>query len=209
MGSLLSSLPFASLLIYSPRGQSEISQRSRRVRDALKAARLDLLERSVQELRELGGFDPFLGPDVVLVPAPRSAPIKDQSTLWPAQRISARLAAGQFGKEVLPCLVRTVAVPKSAFAPAGERPDARRHFETMAVERSLLRPRRITVVDDIVTKGATLLAAASRIQEAFPEAEVRAFALLRTMGLVEEIDKIVDPCTGTITLVRGEVVRAP
>lgn len=209
MGSLLSSLPFASLLIYSPRGQAEISQRSRRVRDAIKAARLDILERSVQKLRELGGMEPFLGADVVLVPAPRSAPIRDATTLWPAQRISARLVASQFGKELLPCLTRTVAVPKSAFAAVGERPDAQRHFETMAIESSLLRAKRITVVDDVITKGATLLAAASRVQEAFPDAEVRAFALLRTMGLVEEIDKIVDPCTGTITLVRGEAVRNP
>ncbi len=209
MGSLLSSVPFASLLTYSPRGESETSQRSRRVRDAIKAARLDILERSVQRLRELGGIEPFLGPDVVLVPTPRSAPIRDETTLWPAQRISARLVVGQFGKELSTCLVRTVAVPKSAFAAIGERPDARRHFETMAMESSLLSPRRITVVDDIVTKGATLLAAASRVQEAFPDAEVRAFALLRTMGLVEEIDKIVDPCKGTITLVRGEAVRTP
>lgn len=209
MGSLLSSLPFASLLIYSPRGQSEISQRSRRVRDAIKGARLDILERSVQKLSELGGMEPFLGADVVLVPAPRSAPIRDVTTLWPAQRICAQLVAGKIGREVLPCLTRTVAVPKSAFAPSGERPDVSRHFETMAAEVGLVRGARIAVVDDVITKGATLLAAASRVQEAFPEAEVRAFALLRTMGLVEEVDKILDPCRGTITLVRGEVMRAP
>ena len=179
------------------------------MRDAIKTARSDILERSMQRLRELGGMEPFLGADVVLVPAPRSAPIRDATTLWPAQRICAQLVAGKLGKEVLPCLARTVAVPKSAFAASGERPDVSRHFETMAVEGALVRGKRITVVDDIITKGATLLAAASRVQEAFPEAEVRAFALLRTMGLVEEIDKIVDPCTGTVTLVRGEPFRVP
>lgn len=209
MGSLLSSLPFAALLIYSPRGQSEISQRSRRVRDAIKTARSDILERSMQKLRELGGMEPFLGADVVLVPAPRSAPIRDATTLWPAQRICAQLVAGKHGREVLPCLTRTVAVPKSAFAVSGERPDVSRHFETMAVEGALVRAKRITIVDDVITKGATLLAAASRVQEAFPEAEIRAFALLRTMGLIEEIDKIVDPCAGTVTFVRGEPFRVP
>lgn len=209
MGSLLSSLPFAALLTYSPRGQSEISLRSRRVRDAIKAARHDILERGVQKLRELGGMEPFLGADVVLVPAPRSAPIRDATTLWPAQRICTQLVAGRLGREVLPCLTRTVAVPKSAFAASGERPDVSQHFESMAVEGLLVRAKRITIVDDVITKGATLLAAASRVQEAFPEAEVRAFALLRTMGLVEEIDQIVDPCVGTITLVRGDSVRHP
>jgi phosphoribosylpyrophosphate synthetase len=171
--------------------------------------RLDILERSVQKLSELSGMEPFLGADVVLVPAPRSAPIRDVTTLWPAQRICAQLVAGKLGREVLPCLTRTVAVPKSAFAPSGERPDVSRHFETIAAEVGLVRGARIAVVDDVITKGATLLAAASRVQEAFPEAEVRAFALLRTMGLVEEVDKILDPCRGTITLVRGEVMRAP
>jgi hypothetical protein len=179
------------------------------VRDAVKAARSDILERSVLKLGELGGMEPFLGPDVVLVPAPRSAPIRDVTTLWPAQRICTQLVAGKLGREVLPCITRTMAVPKSAFAASGERPDASRHYETMAVEVGLMRGARIAVVDDIITKGATLLAAASRVQEAFPEAEVRAFALLRTMGLVEEVEKILDPCRGTITLARGEVVRDP
>lgn len=209
MGSLLSSLPFAALLTYSPRGQSEVSQRSRRVRDAIKAARNDILERSLQKLHELGGMEPFLGSDVVLVPAPRSAPIRDATTLWPAERICAQLVTAGFGREVLPCLARVVAVPKSAFAAIGARPDVPRHFETMAVEGVLVRAKRITVVDDVITKGATLLAAASRVQEAFPEAEVRAFALLRTMGLVEEIDMIVNPCAGSVTLVGDEALRAP
>lgn len=79
----------------------------------------------------------------------------------------------------------------------------------MAVERSLLRPKRITVVDDVITKGATMLAATSRVQEEFAEAEVRGFALLRTMGLVGEIERIVDPCRGTIRRVGGEVLRDP
>lgn len=70
-------------------------------------------------------------------------------------------------------------------------------------------PRRITVVDDFVTKGATLLAAASRVQEAFPEAEVRAFALVRTKGLVADIESIGEPCEGLITRVGDHVDRHP
>lgn len=102
-----------------------------------------------------------------------------------------------------------VAVPKSAFASTGQRPTAPLHHETMAVQRTLVRPERITVIDDIVTKGATLLAAVTRVAEAFPEAEVRAFALLRTMGLVENVERIVDPCRGTIAWDGSEVQRRP
>lgn len=187
-----------------------MSKRSRSVRSAIKFGHLDVIDRSIQKLHEQGAaFAGFLGPDVVLVPAPRSAPLKDPNALWPAQRIFARLVEAGLGREVLPCLRRTAAVPKSAFAPIGERPDVGRHPETMAVERSLLSATRITVVDDIVTKGATLLAAASRIAEAFGSADVRAFALLRTMGLIHEIDRIVSPCSGTIYFQHGDVLREP
>jgi adenine/guanine phosphoribosyltransferase-like PRPP-binding protein len=68
----------------------------------------------------------------------------------------------------------------------------------MRVTSVLERPRKITLVDDVVTKGATLLAAASLLAQAFPEAEIQAFALIRTMGLVPEVERIVDPVVGRI-----------
>jgi len=38
-----------------------------------------------------------------------------------------------------------------------------------------------------------------KLKEMFPNAEIRAFALVRTMGLVPDIKEIVDPCIGTVT----------
>lgn len=78
------------------------------MRDAIKTARSDILERSRQKLRELGGMEPFLEADVVRVPAPRSAPNRDPTIFWPAQRSCVQLVAGKLGREVLPCLTRTV-----------------------------------------------------------------------------------------------------
>ena len=101
-------------------------------------------------------------------------------------------------------------MPKSAIAAPGERPEAKLHHESLRVDSDLLeRPRRITIVDDFVTKGATLLAAASHVQEAFPEAEVQTFALVRTMGLVADIEAIGEPCEGLITRVCQRVDRQP
>lgn len=212
MRSLLSSVPFASLLVYSPRGRSEVSRHSRRVRDAVKQGRLDVLEDAAARAQALlgsKGLDAFLGPDVVLVPAPRSSPLT-KGALWPAERICQVLSQHGLGRDVIPSLRRTVAVPKSAFARSGERPDAQRHYDTMAVEPILLlRTARMTVVDDVITKGATLLAGASRLAEAWPDADVRTFALLRTMGLIPDIDRVVDPCVGVIVAHGDDAEREP
>ncbi len=79
----------------------------------------------------------------------------------------------------------------------------------MELERLLVAPDSITVVDDFLTKGATLLAAASLVKDAFPLAEVRVFGLVRTMGLVPEVEAIVAPCIGTIRLEGSDVRRDP
>ena len=68
-----------------------------------------------------------------------------------------------------------------------------------AVTRGLTAPERIVLIDDVVTKGATLLAGASLVRDAFPGVQVDCFALVRTLGLQPEVDQIVDPVVGTIT----------
>jgi predicted amidophosphoribosyltransferase len=109
----------------------------------------------------------------------------------------ALLAVG-LGKLVVPCVERIEAVPKSAFAKPGERPNARRHYETMRVNAELIPATRLTLVDDFLTKGNTLLGAATRLEEAYPNAQIAAFGLVRTKGLQLEIEKVIDPCVGEI-----------
>jgi hypothetical protein len=155
------------------------------------------------------GLAEILGPEVALVPAPKSSPLVE-GALWPARRIADDLVRRGLGKEVIPCVRRAVRVPKSAFAGVGERPTAKTHLESLAVDIPLARPSRIAVVDDVVTKGATLLAVASAVKDIFPEADVRVFAMLRTMGLQPEVERILEPCVGAIRLSAwGEADRQP
>jgi hypothetical protein len=77
------------------------------------------------------------------------------------------------------------------------------------IEGSLPAPDGIVLVDDVITKGRTLLAAATRVHEAFPNARIRAFALLRTMGMVPEIGQLLDPCVGEIRWQGGDAHRNP
>ncbi len=55
------------------------------------------------------------------------------------------------------------------------------------------------IVDDIVTRGATILGCANRLLEAFPEANVAAFAAIRTMSDPDTFVRIIDPRVGRIS----------
>jgi len=80
----------------------------------------------------------------------------------------------------------------------------------MKVRAELLLNPRFVIVDDVVTLGATLLAAASLVKATYAEAGVAVFALVRTMGLVPEVGSIASPCVGRIELtVAGKTWREP
>lgn len=211
MANPLSELRFGALLAYSPKGTSAIAERSRRgLRDPLKLGHVPTLALAFRRFEELKGhafFAAVLGSDVTLVPAPRSAAVKEGS-LWPARSIAEALVDAGAGAEVRSYLRRIVKVPKSAFSAPGERPDLRTHMNSMKVERGIEGHLRLTVVDDFVTRGSTLLACARLLAGAFPDAEIGAFALVRTRGLVADIERIIDPVLGSIMERNGEAFRS-
>jgi hypothetical protein len=48
-----------------------------------------------------------------------------------------------------------------------------------------------------------------RLQDAFPAAQIRAFALVRTMGFVLDVPRLFDPCEGEIHWNGEEAHRTP
>ena len=70
----------------------------------------------------------------------------------------------------------------------------------MTVQKILDEPEEILLVDDIITRGSTLLGAANKLADAFPNTRIRAFAFMRTITNPSEFESIVKPCTGNITL---------
>lgn len=131
--------------------------------------------RVARRIRELGlpFADPFLGPHVTLVPVPRSG-MQRQGALWPAWELASALHREGFGAGVLPCLERSRAVPKAATSLASARPKARTHFETLHLRDPITVPSAITLIDDIVTRGAQLFRAAWRLWAGRSDIEVRA-----------------------------------
>jgi adenine/guanine phosphoribosyltransferase-like PRPP-binding protein len=204
-------LAYASCYVYSPAGEGAICERSRLLRALLKEGDAHFMlkyalrvHQQAQQCSQLAGF--FRDTDV-LVPVPGSSP-KVRGT-WVAADLARALVHAGLGTMAWPGLHRVCAVPKSSTAARGARPTVSCHFESFLMERSSVDPAGVVLIDDVITKGRTLLAAAARVREACPHAQIRAFALLRTMGFIAGVEHLLDPCRGEIRWQRGDARRIP
>ncbi len=151
----------------------------------------------------------FLGSNVALVPVPRSS-LQKPGALWPALEIANELHDLGFGSRVIPCLKRRYAVTKAATAASNERPKAKEQFESLELGDPLDLPGAVTLVDDVITRGAQLLGAAWCVWSQRPDVTVRAFAVIRTISNSAEFSAIAAPCVGSVTLGRDdECFRSP
>ena len=205
---LLSEIEFGALAVYSPRDPAQRSVLSRNLCNAVKqhgslllgGKNVRAIPRMVGRLREkIAGTDleSLFADDPLLVPAPRSSLIKENS-LYPAKVICEELVSQGFGSDTRVLLERCHAVRKAATAPPGERPTVTVHYESLRVVPELEPPESVLVVDDVITSGSMLMASVSRLKDEYPKAQVRAFALIRTMsqGAIEGIYQL---CIGAVT----------
>jgi predicted amidophosphoribosyltransferase len=216
---MIPTLVFASCYVYSPCGRGRMCEQSRLLRSLLKQADPHFLAEYARRVRcevnqgsiALRGF--FDCKDV-LVPVPGSTHEETEQE-WVATHLALALINEGLGREVCPVLRRIGAVRKSAFAPAGARPSVDQHYESFAIKGSStcrpgnMIPGRIMLIDDVVTKGRTLYAAAARLRESFPDTPIRAFALVRTSGLVGGVERLLEPCRGQIRFQCHDVHRHP
>jgi len=214
-------LQFSALLSYTPQGYSPSALHARDFMIALKNERFvedptsakvvlmsEWVAETIQRDRAKLPFSSFFQPNTILVPTPKSSLMKPD-TLWVPMRIASALARIGLGK-VLPCLTRIKSVPKAASSLPKDRPTPAEHYKSLRVDGSLSKPDEIVLVDDIITRGSTLLGAANRLADAFPQTRIRAFAAIRTISNPGEFDKLYDPCIGTIELREsGDTLRRP
>ena len=206
---MLDAIAYASCYVYSPAGTGAVCERSRLLRALLKAGDAGFMVKYASRVRQQAEDSPplagFFGITDLLVPVPGSTP----GGIGTAEHLAVALLNAGLGGAAWSGLRRVRAVRKSATAAPGCRPTVSSHFESFGLERLPKPPERIVLIDDVVTKGRTLLAAASRVHEAFPSSHIRAFALLRTMGLTAEVRQILDPCQGEIRWRSGDAHRSP
>ena len=152
-------------------------------------------------------FKEYFNENTILIPTPKSSlPQKDD--LWVPQRITSALAGNGLGRSE-DCLLRKTPLPRSSKVSAPNRPKASQHYDSMNVRELLFKPKEIVLVDDVITRGATVLGAVNKLAEVFPETKIRVFAVMRTISNSDEFSKIIDPCVGTVSLVGVDTFRSP
>lgn len=203
---------FAACYAYSPKGDSEVSVRSRLLCSRVKNGNTKWLKSYVasvhQEVIHQRRFCGFFKQHTTLVPIPNS-PSSARTSFWVARRLAISLQEVGLAQDVWTGLRRVTSVERSSSAWMWERPTVQQHYRSFAVIPSSRPPTEIVLVDDVITKGRTLVAAALRLREAFPNAEIRAFALVRTMGLILDVERLFDPCEGVIRWNGQDAYRDP
>lgn len=212
----LSKLEFGSLFSYSPHGSSESELIAREAMLLIKTDKFfgdppKLMSRFISSLIVKDGnlpFAHFFDNAPILVPIPNSSLMQDNA-LWVPQRIASELYDSGFGMGVADMLLRKIPLPKAATSRAENRPKAAQHCKSLEVQETLILPKEIVLVDDIVTKGATLLGAANKLKKVFPEVNIRAFCAMRAISPSSKFRDVYDPCVGAITLHGEETSRVP
>ena len=205
-------LQFTACYAYSPKGDSEISERSRQLCARVKDGSTKWLKSYVasihQEVTRKRRFCGFFNEHTLLVPIPNN-PSPSRTSFWVARRLALSLQEAGLAEDVWTGLRRVSSVERSSSAWMWERPTVQQHYRSFAVIPSPRPPTEIVLVDDVITKGRTLVAAAMRLHEAFPKATIRAFALVRTMGLILDVERLFDPCEGVIRWNGNDAYRDP
>ncbi len=208
----ISNIEFGSLLTYSPRGTTDEEARSRTFKAKLKTDEYlekdnilmtEYIAQGIKNNLERLPFAHFFNTDPILIPTPNSSLTK-ANTLWVPQRLATALVNNGLGKKVSSCLERIKPLRKSHTSSSANRPKAQEHYDTMVVQKELSEPDEILLIDDFITRGSTFIGAANRLIDAFPNANIRAFAGIKTISRPEDFRKIYDPCIGTIHLINGD-----
>lgn len=159
-----------------------------------------MIEFVVRRLREstTGSIlDGLFSPDALLIPVPGHAPLlqRTKQQLWAMKRLCEAMRTTGLGAAVAPLLERVESVPAAhLLGPGQSRPNARRHFETVRVNADLVqRSKKLVLVDDVLTRGSTLMGCASRLREFFPDASIVGFAVARTRSEPCEISTPISP----------------
>jgi hypothetical protein len=208
-----SSVPFGACFVYAPRGAGAVSAAARVLCRRVKTGDPLWTPRyagCVVQLWLRGAhFQRVFSQDATLVPVPGSTPASCSAS-WTAWQLATAFRELGLARGIWTALARRTPVTKSATAAVGRRPTVWQHYDSMSVGPAPSpQPQKIVLIDDVITKGRTLLAAAARLRASLPSIDVRAFALVRTQGFLSRADRLLDPCEGFVYWAGGDARREP
>jgi hypothetical protein len=207
----LATVAFASCYVYSPRASGYLAEAARKLCARVKSSNAlwlphyaGFVYRHSLEDRRLADL---FAPGAVLVPVPGS--VRSGAASWAALRLAVSLREVGFALPLWRGLQRQYSVTKSATAPRAARPSVQQHYDSLVIVPASMPVRRIVLIDDVITKGRTVLAAAARLRSALPDADICAFALIRTQGFLQRIEQLAEPCHGVVRWDGGDARRQP
>ena len=210
--SLFSEVDCGTALAYSSKEISATAQKSRRIRSAVKSGHdwaIDRVAEKVAELIQHEGLRDLFGAKTILVPVPGSVPWRGEQQKWIGLLLAEALKNRGLGTSVSLLIRRTYAMRKSAFSARGERPTHREHYDSLTTKGITgTVPEQITVIDDVLGRGATIMGTVARLREEFPTTVIRSFAALRIKSNFGD-GPIVDPCRHRIWIGANGVRREP
>ena len=150
-------------------------------------------------------LDGFIPLDAILVPIPRSTPLR-KDAYWPAEMLGEALVDQGFGRAILDLLERVS--PLTAASRSERRPTFADHLSSIGARRDLLSTGRpLVLVDDVVSAGTTAMACATLLLRENDDLDsLRVFAAARTREDPLEIPSVREPIVGQI-LNRGGYCR--
>lgn len=203
---MLDKLDFCSIFSYCPRNESDEGLRAIKLMTYIKndwpmgvglPPASKCIAKVVKNLVRKGYFLNFFQQDIALVPIPRAAEIK-KGWLWPSFQIAKAMEDEALGT-LKPVLVRVKTVHKSSLQPPNQRPKPKDHYETIIIDKTVkLDSRKVLLVDDIVTRGHTLMGSAWRLKKEFQDVEIKAFAAMMTISNPLKFEKCYNPVEGRI-----------
>ncbi len=198
---------FGSLLTYTPRGTSEKAREAITTMTYLKGDKVtdsnilmsEYLARMIKKDIHKFPFADYFNSKTILIPAPKGSLCKS-GTLWVPKQLTTALVKNGLGRSSEPCLERIKPVSKSSGQQDGsKRPTALQHYKSMNIQKLLFEPEDIILLDDVITRGATIMGGVNRLREAFPNSKIRAFTM-RVISNVKDFVDVKEPCIGKITM---------
>jgi len=141
----------------------------------------------------------FFSNDAILIPIPKSTLMKE-GTLWVPKRIALELEKQGLGRYT-DLLERISSVNRSSTSSPADRPKPEDHYNSIIVKNQLIEVgenTKFVLVDDVITRGSTLLGCANRILDVWSNVEIYGFAIFRTISNYIDFKYFLDPKTGKI-----------